>query len=77
VTSGPARRGRLTGRRHASALTPAVDSTSRRLRLVLQLLLLVGLLVGILLYGGVLGERAAGCASQVASPAETGTAPAR
>lgn len=71
------RRPGLSSRRHANAFTPAVDPTGRRLRLVLQLALLVALLVGILLYGGALGERAAGCAGELAAPAERETASPR
>ena len=54
--------------RFRSLGTPAVDSTGRRLRLVLQLALLVAALVAIIVYGGAIAERAAGCASPSLGP---------
>ena len=69
------RRRSAAGRRARAAYTPAVDETSRRLRLWLQLALLIAALVAILAYGGTLAERAAGCTEEIATPESQMIAP--
>lgn len=58
-------------------LTPAVDSTGRRFRLVLQVAILIVALAVILYYGGIFGDRAAGCFTSFGVGAKDGSVTAR